>query len=75
VYSRHRSTCSSANALPAKPDIIATEIIRNLKFMLVVSTTPIKGNLRISFYQVKFMLACGSGRKNSGACPLNLERG
>ena len=66
-------TCC-ANALPAKPDSITTEIIKNLKFMLVVFTTPIKANLRIGFYQVKFMLPCGSGRKNSGACSFNLER-
>jgi len=54
---------------------VRKEIIKKLKFMLVVFTAPLKGNLRISFYQVKFMLPCGSGRKNSGARSLNLERG
>ena len=66
--------CSSANALPAKPDNIAIEIIKNLKFMMGVFPTPIKAKRRISFYQVKIMLPCGSGRKNSGTCSLNLER-
>ena len=41
---------------------------------MVVFSTPIKAKRRISFYQVKIMLPCGSGRKNSGACSLNLER-
>ena len=40
----------------------------------MVFTTPIKGNLRIGFYQVKFMLPCGRGGKNSGARSINLER-
>jgi hypothetical protein len=42
--------------------------------MMVVFTTPIKAKRSISFYQVKIMLPCGSGRKNSGTCSLNLER-
>ena len=50
------------------------EIIKNLKFMLMVFRSPIKANPRISFYQVKIMLFHGVGRKNSGACSLNLER-
>ena len=58
---------------PGSPNYI-TEIIKNLKFMKVVFTAPIKAKRRISFYQVKIMLPCGNGRKNSGACSLNLER-
>jgi len=50
-------------------------VIKNLKFMMVVFPTPIKAKRRISFYQVKIMLPYGSGRKNSGTCSLNLERG
>ena len=71
LYSMH---ISSANALPAKPEINTAEIIKNLKFMMVVFPTPIKAKRSISFYQVKIMLPCGSGRKNSGARSLNLER-
>jgi len=42
--------------------------------MMVVFSTPIKAKRSISFYQVKIMLPCGSGRKNSGTRSLNLER-
>jgi hypothetical protein len=42
--------------------------------MMGVFPAPIKAKRRISFYQVKIMLPCGSGRKNSGARSLNLER-
>ena len=41
-----------ANALPARPDIINIEIIKNLKFMTVVFPTSIKAVLSISFYRV-----------------------
>jgi len=69
------SATSWANALPTKPDIITAEIIKNLKSIILVFPAPIKAKRRISFYQVKIMLPCGNGRKNSGACSLNLERG
>jgi len=42
--------------------------------MVVVFTTPIKANPRISFYQVKITLFRGIRRKNSGACSFSLER-
>tara|TARA_B100001765_G_C19348423_1_gene269219 strand:- start:8 stop:157 length:150 start_codon:yes stop_codon:yes gene_type:complete len=48
--------------------------MKNLKFIMVIFTTPIKANLRIGFYQVKIMLSCGDGRKNSGSRSFGLER-
>jgi hypothetical protein len=64
----------SANVTPTNPDVSIIEIIKNLKFMLMVFRAPIKANPRISFYQVKIMLFHGAGRKNSGAHSFSLER-
>ena len=51
--------------------ITTAEFIKNLKSIMLVFPVPIKAKRRISFYQVKIMLPCGSGRKDRKSTRLN----